>query len=76
MTEVTIDQNHRHALTIPQEDIDAGEAKDYDIQGEANHGHTVSLTEADFESLKGDADIEKQAAAEFRHDHTVRIVSL
>ena len=51
-THVTIGTNHGHVLAVSIADINAGVDKSYDIRGTADHTHTVTLTAADFASLK------------------------
>jgi hypothetical protein len=75
MPETTIAQNHSHVLTVLQEDIDAGKPKDYDIQGGANHSHTVALTAEDFAALGEGDEVEKVASGMLRHVHTVLITA-
>src|SRR5262245_1805251 len=51
-THVNIGSNHGHVLAVTIADINAGVDKSYDIRGTADHTHTVTLTAADFASLK------------------------
>jgi hypothetical protein len=44
--------NHGHALEVPLADIDAGVDVTYDITGTAMHCHEVTLTAADFQTLR------------------------
>lgn len=39
--------NHGHSLSVPVGDINDGAGQDYDIQGTADHSHTVSLSDDD-----------------------------
>ncbi|NUO53591.1 MAG: hypothetical protein HOV80_32480 [Polyangiaceae bacterium] len=48
----TISANHGHALEVPLADIDAGVDVTYDISGTAQHCHEVTITAADFQTLK------------------------
>jgi len=41
-----------HALTVPMADIMAGVDKMYDIKGASTHSHMLTLTAADFTTLK------------------------
>jgi hypothetical protein len=48
-----ISNNHNHALEIPMADITAGATKCYNAAGTAGHNHYVTVTAADFTTLKG-----------------------
>src|SRR5688572_3554159 len=55
-TQVTIGDNHAnygHSLTVSIADVEAGEAKTYDITGAADHDHMVTLTADHFTTLQG-----------------------
>ena len=43
--------NHGHELVIPIADVRAGVEMTYDIASRADHGHTVTVTTAEFEAL-------------------------
>ena len=58
-TQVAIQTNHGHVLVVPVADINAGVDKGYDIRGTADHTHTVTLTAADFASLKQNTGVEE-----------------
>jgi hypothetical protein len=50
---VRISSNHGHELFIPQEDVDAGLGKLYDIRGDADdHTHTVFFNAEHFRRIK------------------------
>jgi hypothetical protein len=44
--------NHGHQLVVPAADRDATTSMTYNIQGSADHNHTVTLTPAQLASLK------------------------
>lgn len=52
MIVAAISNNHGHALEIPLADIEAGADVTYDISATAQHCHEVTLTAADFQTLK------------------------
>ncbi|MEO9511571.1 MAG: hypothetical protein ABJN84_16215 [Flavobacteriaceae bacterium] len=70
---ISISSNHGHTLTVSKEDIDAGVAKTYSIQGSSGHDHVVGLTEDNFASLKANGQIvvESTTGSSHRHDVTV-----
>jgi hypothetical protein len=47
-----ISNNHGHDLTVPADDIQAGVEQIYDIQGTADHSHTVTLKPPNFAALR------------------------
>jgi hypothetical protein len=51
-TNTQIEMNHGHTMSVLIADINAGVDKTYDIHGTADHTHTVTITAADFASLK------------------------
>ncbi|NOU33310.1 MAG: hypothetical protein HOO96_35890 [Polyangiaceae bacterium] len=68
-----ISANHGHALAVPAADIASGVAKSYSIQGASGHDHRVSLTAADFASLKTGASLTVTATTGAGHTHTVTV---
>ena len=53
-------KNHGHQLDVPLADIDAAVDKTYDITGTASHCHQVTLTAADFMTLKSGGVVTKK----------------
>ncbi|MDZ4695425.1 MAG: hypothetical protein SGI86_09755 [Deltaproteobacteria bacterium] len=49
----TISNNHGHALEIPMADITAGVTKCYNAKGTSQHDHYLTVTAANFTTLKG-----------------------
>jgi hypothetical protein len=47
-----ISSNHGHALVIPVADLDSATFKTYDIEGAADHGHTVTLLPVHLAQIK------------------------
>jgi hypothetical protein len=72
----SIADNHGHVLLIPQADILAGVQKVYDIKGNANHSHTVTMTASDFAFIAQGNQIDKMASYLQGHDHAVYIACL
>jgi hypothetical protein len=50
-TSSTIATNHGHVLVVSKDDVAAGAQKSYDIQGAADHPHTVTVTRDQFLQL-------------------------
>jgi hypothetical protein len=47
-----ISGNHGHVLVVPLADLDSTVDKSYNIQGEADHSHVVTLTVAQLQEIK------------------------
>jgi hypothetical protein len=67
-----ITNNHSHALTIPQADIDAGAQKTYDIKGGSPHSHNLVVTAAHFTMLKAGNSV-MITTSSGTHMHTVTL---
>ncbi len=68
MIVATISNNHNHSLVVPLADIDAGVDVTYDTSGTAMHCHQVTVTAADFQTLKAGGVVIK-AACNGQTDH-------
>lgn len=70
----SISGNHAqgpHLLDIPLADIEAGVEKVYSAQGQANHCHEVTLTAADFATLKSGGSVTKFSCNGGDHEYTM-----
>jgi hypothetical protein len=73
-TTASVAGSHTHALAIPKEDVSAGVEKTYALEDSGTgHTHTVTLTSASFQSLKGGTAITRTSSFDLGHDHDVRI---
>jgi hypothetical protein len=63
--------NHGHTLSIPSADLDATTDQTYDIAGTANHGHSVTFTPEQLESLKAGESVMVTSTTVSAHDHVV-----
>jgi hypothetical protein len=63
-------------MLVPQADVMAGVQKVYNIQGGANHNHSVTLTPGDFSQLALGNEVQKQSSFLQAHDHVVLIACL
>lgn len=63
--------NHGHVLAIPQADLDSTTAKTYNIQGTADHNHTVTFSAADLADLKAGRMVTVQSSTTLAHSHTI-----
>jgi hypothetical protein len=73
-TAQSISANHGHVLTIPKADAVAGVQKVYSIKGTSAHNHTVTITAANFVSLKGGQAVTVTSSADAGHLHTVKVI--
>jgi hypothetical protein len=73
-----ISSNHGHVLTIPAADTDSATFKTYDIEGGADHAHTVTLLPMQLQQIKAgtavtvNSSIGSSASAP-DHYHTVTV---
>jgi len=65
--------NHGHVLTIATADLDSATDKAYDIQGSADHTHTVTLTVANLRALKAGTMVTVLTSTTLSHDHSVSV---
>jgi hypothetical protein len=73
-TDVTgvISSNHGHIAVITGAQITAGTAiVSLDIRGNASHPHTLSITQADLQTLQSRQPISKTSTTDANHSHTV-----
>jgi hypothetical protein len=69
----TVSQDPHHELVVSREDIIAGVAKTYHVQGTSGHDHLVTLTADDFASLAAGNEIEEKTTITLLHRHTVSV---
>ena len=69
--DVEIAGNHGHRLDVPLADVADGARVTYDIQGSADHTHTVTLTRQDFERLKGGGEATVSSSIDEGHSHEI-----
>ena len=65
-----IQTNHAHVWTVTAAQFTAAVAKDYHIQGTAQHDHAVSMTAADFAQLAQGKSVTKVSTVGAGHTHT------
>lgn len=65
--------NHGHVLAIPTADLDSLTAMTYDIQGSADHSHSVTFSPAQLATLKTDASVTVSSTAAFSHQHDITV---
>jgi hypothetical protein len=62
-----------HALLIPVTDLDSTTAKTYDIQGAADHSHTVTFSAAQLAQLKAGTMVTVTSTTTLGHEHQVSV---
>lgn len=80
-TRAAIATNHGHVLAISKDDVAAAMEKTYDIRGTADHTHTVTISEQQFNSLAENQAIMMQStlnpSASFgTHEHSVMVACI
>lgn len=68
-----ISGNHGHLLTIPAADVDSMVDMTYNIQGSADHNHTVTLTVAQLRMIKAMNSVTVMSSINVAHDHDVTV---
>jgi hypothetical protein len=69
----TISANHGHAVTLPLADVMAGAGADYDIQGTADHPHTLSLSDEHLAMLQQGMQVTVASSTDAGHNHQVTL---
>lgn len=72
-TAITIGSNHGHTLVVSKADVNSGVEKTYSIQGSSGHDHSVTLTAANFTSLKNNSSISVVSTNDDDHTHSVSV---
>lgn len=72
-TTSSIGSNHGHAITVSKADVEAGTEKTYTIQGTSGHNHSVTLSSANFTSLKSNTAISVNSTNDDGHTHAISI---
>ena len=67
----TISGNHGHVAVITGAQLTTGGAISLDIQGQATHTHTVSLTAAEVTQISQGMQVAKASTTNDGHSHTV-----
>jgi hypothetical protein len=72
----TIAANHGHILAIALADLDSVTDKTYNIQGSAEHNHSVTLTVAQLRTLKTGASVTTISSTTLDHQHDIAITCM
>jgi hypothetical protein len=71
---VIIGSNHGHRMTIAAADLESTSPVSYDITGTSNHPHTVTISPAQFATLKETGFLMVNSTTDDGHPHAVHIV--
>ncbi|NKI27547.1 hypothetical protein HCG49_13335 [Arenibacter sp. 6A1] len=69
----SIGTNHGHSLTVSKTDVESGAQKTYSIQGSSGHDHQVTVTAANFSTLKNNNSISVNSTSGDGHTHSVTV---
>lgn len=74
-TSVTTAQSHTHSLTVPKGDVSAGAEKTYNLSQADNHIHQVTISAANFQTLKDSPNqsITVSTTLDSGHTHNVTV---
>lgn len=73
-TTANISANHGHSITVSKSDVDVGVQKTYSIQGSSTHAHNVTITAAQFATLKSNQNsIQVVSTSGGGHTHSVTV---
>lgn len=67
----TISGNHGHVLAVSAADLGSTVDMTYDIQGSADHSHTVTFTAAMLASLKAGNVVSAVSSTTLAHNHAI-----
>lgn len=62
-----------HIMSVPNTDVTAGVDKIYDIMGNSVHTHSVTLTAADFATLKATGSVMVTSTVGALHTHPITV---
>ncbi|HTT13043.1 MAG TPA: hypothetical protein VMG60_19405 [Burkholderiaceae bacterium] len=71
--DTVITGNHGHAVTIPDADLDSMVDMTYNIQGTADHNHTIVLTVAQLQMIKVMTAVTVLSSTTLSHNHDVTV---
>ena len=74
-TNSAISANHGHTLVVSKDDVSAAVAKTYTLSAATtdNHIHQLTITPAQFNTLKGNTQITVNSTSDAGHLHTVTV---
>lgn len=73
MSASTIAANHGHRIIVSAEDVNAGVSKTYNIEGNAGHSHSITISPANFALLQNNEQVTINSSSGNNHSHQVTI---
>jgi hypothetical protein len=70
---VSIGSNHGHSMTVAMADLNSTAPKSYAIRGSSSHPHTVTITPAQFATLKATGTLSVTSSTDNGHPHTITV---
>lgn len=72
-TSVATSAGHSHSFTVPKEDVNAAVEKTYQMSNVSGHIHMVTISAAQFQTLKGNSSISASSTSDDGHTHGVTV---
>ena len=69
----SISGNHGHSPTVSKADVTSGVEKTYSITGSSGHAHSVTVSAANFSTLKNNQQVNVTSTSGDNHTHSVTI---
>jgi hypothetical protein len=70
---VAINSNHGHSMQVAPADLSSTSSKMYSIQGSASHPHTVTITPAQFATLRMNGTLTVMSSTNSGHPHSITV---
>lgn len=64
---------HSHSFTVSKEDVNAAVEKTYEMSNVSGHIHQVTISAAQFQTLKGNSSISASSTSDDGHTHGVTV---
>jgi hypothetical protein len=71
--QITISNNHGHALVLSDKDIRDGANHQYDIEADSSHSHLVQITKEQFAQILKGQPVQVTSSTAFGHAHKIDI---
>lgn len=73
LSSVASSAGHSHSFTVPKEDVSAGVEKTYELSEVSGHRHQVTISAAQFETLKNNNSISATSTSDSGHTHGISV---
>jgi hypothetical protein len=75
-TSASISDNHRHVLVVSKAEVMTATAHTYDITGQADHGHMVTISASAFAMLAANQSVMTVSTTGANHTHNITVSCL